>query len=241
MQQAVQAGGPVPENLAYTEVLLGNLYFNRGRLTDAEAQYRRALRNFPGYLQGLAGVACVRAAQGKYAEAIRLYQQAVDIYPVPQYVIALGEVYAVSGNHKKAAETYDLAAAEQSLFEANGVDLDQELALFDADHQRHLDEALAAARRAMRDRPNIVTADSLAWTLYQTGDYQGALTASTEAHRLGTLDALAFFHTGMIELKLGMPVAAKTDLGKAIAINPSFSVLHQQAARQALATLGSNP
>jgi tetratricopeptide (TPR) repeat protein len=241
MQQAIQAGGPVPENLAYTEVLFGNLYFNRGRLTDAEAQFQRALRDFPGYVQGLAGVASIRAAQAKYGEAIRLYQWAIDIYPIPQYVIALGDVYAVSGNNKRAAETYDLAAAEQSLFQANGVDLDQELALFDADHQRNLVEALAAARRAMRDRPNIVTADSLAWTLYETGDYQGALTASTEAHRLGTLDALAFFHTGMIELKLGMSAAAKTDLGKTIAINPYFSLLHQQAVRQALATLGSHP
>jgi tetratricopeptide (TPR) repeat protein len=237
MQQAIQAGGPVPENLAYTEVLLGNLYFNRGRLTDAEAQYQRAIRDFPGYVLGLAGVASIRAAQAKYGEATRLYRQAVDIYPIPQYVIALGDVYAVSGNHKKAAETYDLAAAEQSLFQANGVDLDQELALFDADHQRHLDEALAAARRAIRDRPNIITADSLAWTLYETGDYPGALAASKEAHRLGTLDALAFFHTGMIELKLGMPAAAKADLSKAIAINRYFSVLHQQEALQTLKSL----
>ena len=241
MQQAIQAGGPVPENLAYTEVLLGNLYFNRGRLSDAEAQYQRALRDFPGYVQGLAGVASVRAAQTKYGEAIRLYQRAVDIYPVPQYVIALGDAYAASGSKKKATETYDLAAAEQSLFQANGVDLDQELALFDADHQRHLDEALAAARRAMRDRPNIITADSLAWTLYETGDYPGALAASTQAHRLGTLDALAYFHTGMIELKLGMRAAAKSDLKKAFAINPYFSLLHQQQARNALAALDGQP
>jgi len=231
----------VPENLAYTEVLLGNLYFNAGRLSDAEGEYQRGLRDFPGYVQGLAGIASIRAAQGKYGEAIRLYQRAVDIYPVPQYVIALGDVYAVSGNQKKAAEIYDLAAAEQSLFQANGVDLDQELALFDADHGRDLATALAAANRAMRDRPNVVTADSLAWTLYRTGDYPGALAASGQAHRLGTLDALAFFHSGMIELKLGMTASARADLSRAIAINPYFSVLHQQEARQALASLRSQP
>jgi len=241
MQRAIAAGGPVPENLAYTEVLLGNLYFNAGRLSDAEGEYQRGLRDFPGYVQGLAGIASIRAAQGKYGEAIRLYQRAVDIYPVPQYVIALGDVYAVSGNRKKAAEIYDLAAAEQTLFQANGVDLDQELALFDADHGRDLATALAAANRAMRDRPNVVTADSLAWTLYRTGDYPGALAASGQAHRLGTLDALAFFHSGMIELKLGMTASARADLSRAIAINPYFSVLHQQEARQALASLRSQP
>ena len=237
LKQAIQAGGPVPENLAYTEVLLGNLYFNNGRLVEAEGQYQRALRDFPGYVQGIAGVASVRAAQKKYGEAAKLYQRAIDIYPVPQYVIALGDVYSVANSRKRAAETYDLAAAEQGLFTANGVDLDQELALFDADHRRNPAEALAAARRAMRDRPNVITADSLAWTLYQAGDYQSALAASREAHRLGTLDALAFFHTGMIEYKLGQRSEAVRDLGRAIAINPYFSVLHQAEASQALASL----
>ena len=239
MRQAINAGGPLPENLAYTEVLLGNLYLNRGRLSDAEAQYQRALRDFPGYVQGLAGIASIRAAQKKYSEAIKLYRRAVDIYPIPQYVIALGDVYSVSGDQKKAAETYDLAAAEQALFQANGVDLDQELALFSADHQRHLGDALAAARRAIRDRPNIVSADSLAWTLYETGDYAVALAASTLAHRLGTLDALAYFHTGMIELKLGQKAAARSDLRNAFAINPYFSILYLEPARRALDSLGS--
>lgn len=239
MRQAIEAGGPVPENLAYTEILLGNLYFNQGQLGNAEAQYQRALRDFPGYVQGVAGIASVRAAQAKYPEAIRLYQRAVEIYPVPQYVIALGDVYAVSGNQKQARETYDLAAAEQGLFQANGVDLDQELALFDADQGRNLDGALAAARRAIRDRPNVVTSDSLAWTLYQTGDYAGALEASNQAHRLGTLDALAYFHTGMIELKLSMGARARADLQKAFSINPHFSLVYQRQARQALASLGT--
>ncbi|MEO6796408.1 MAG: tetratricopeptide repeat protein [Candidatus Dormibacter sp.] len=238
MKQAIQAGGPVPENLAYTEVLLGNLYFNSGRLADAEALYQRALRDFPGYVQGLAGVASVRAAQQRFRDAATLYRRAIDIYPVPQYVIALGDVYAVSGDRKKATETYDLAAAEQRLFTANGVDLDQELALFNADHGRNLPEALTAARRAMRDRPNVTTADALAWTLYQAGDYQGALQASGEAHRLGTLDALAYFHTGMIELRLGMAAQARADLTKAFRTNRYFSVLHQQDAKRALVSLG---
>jgi tetratricopeptide (TPR) repeat protein len=238
MKMAIEAGGPVPENRAYTDVLLGNLYLNAGKLSAAEAEYQRALADFPEYVQGIAGVASVRAAQKKYGEAATLYQRAIDIYPVPQYVIALGDVLVASNNGKRAAEAYDLAMAEQALFQANGVDLDQELALFNANHQRNLPAALAAARRAMQDRPNVVSADSLAWTLYQTGDYSGALAASREAHRLGTLDALSFFHTGMIEVRLGMKGEARADLSEALKINPYFSVLHGEAARQTLASLG---
>src|SRR5207244_8348928 len=61
MEQAVEAGGPVPENLAYTRVLLGNLYFNSGRLDAADAQYALAAHEDPGYVRALAGQASVRA------------------------------------------------------------------------------------------------------------------------------------------------------------------------------------
>ena len=62
--------------------------------------------------------------------------------------------------------------------------------------------------------------------------------ASGEAHRLGTRDALAYFHPGMIELRLGMAAQARADLTKAFRTNRYFSVLHQQDAKRALVSLG---
>src|SRR5207245_10906945 len=59
MQKAVEAGGPVPENSAYTRVLLGNLYLNAGRPQQADREYRQALFEYPGYPFGLAGIARV--------------------------------------------------------------------------------------------------------------------------------------------------------------------------------------
>ena len=237
MQRAVEAGGPVPENSAYTRVLLGNLYFSVGRTREADAQYRRALFDDPGYPYALAGVARVEAATHRYPEAIGHYRRAVDTYPLPDFVIALADAYVAAGDRRKAAETYDLAGAEQQLYRANGVDLDAELALFDADHQRDLPAALDAARRAMADRPSVRSADILAWTLYQAGDDRAALTASLQATRLGTQDAGMFFHRGMIEARLGQIAAAVSDLRRALSINPYFSLLWAPVARQTLASL----
>jgi tetratricopeptide (TPR) repeat protein len=237
MAQAVEAGGPVPENSAYTRVLLANLYFNSGRLDDAMAQDRRALFEDPKYPYALAGLAKIDAARGKFQPAIALYRQAVDAYPLPDFVIGLGDVYAASAATRQASETYDLAAAEQQLYRANGVDLDAELALFDADHQRDLPAALAAARRAMIDRPSVRSADVLAWTLYQVGDDRAALAASMQAMRLGSQDASMFFHRGMIEKRLGQTAAAIDDLTHALHINPYFSLLWSPVARETLASL----
>jgi len=239
MQQAVEAGGPVPENSAYTRVLLGNLYFNAGRTREADAQYRRALFDDPGYPQALAGIARVEAASGRYQLAVAHYRQAVDTYPLPDFVIALGDAYAAAGDQRQASETYDLAAAEQQLYRANGVDLDAELALFDADHHRDLSTALTAARAAMADRPSVRTEDILAWTLFQAGDDQKAEAAARQALRLGTQDATMFFHRGMIEARLGQAAAAIGDLQQALHINPYFSLLWAPVARRTLASLGA--
>jgi lipoprotein NlpI len=43
--------------------------------------------------------------------------------------------------------------------------------------------------------------------------------------RLGTRSALFAFHRGMIERALGMRAAARSDLRRALSINPHFSLL----------------
>ncbi|TMC48814.1 MAG: tetratricopeptide repeat protein [Chloroflexi bacterium] len=239
MRMAADAGGGTPENVAYIEVLLGNLHLNHGELDAAEHEYRRALFADPNYVHALAALGRVRAAQSRFDEAVTLLQQAIDIYPLPQYVITLGDVQAAMGRSGDARRSYDLAAAEQQLYQANGVDLDQELALFDADRGQTGPDAIAAARRAARDRPSVQSADALAWTLYVNGELGGALQASLQAHRLGTEDPLFFFHSGMIEAALGMTAQARNDLAHTLTLNPAFSIIHSDEARHELAALES--
>lgn len=237
MRAAIAAGGPAPENVAYTQVLLGNLYFDRGALDQAEAAYRAAQAGFAGYVPAQAGLARVLAARSRYSQAAALYRRAVDLNPAPDYVIALGEVSAAAGDADGARRAFELAVAQQRLFAANGVDLDREQALFEADHGDQV-AALAAARRAMADRPSVYSADALAWALYRTSDLTAALEASRQARRLGTRDALMLFHAGAIEAGLGLRDQARAHLAQALTINPHFSVLHAPEARQALTVLG---
>lgn len=234
MTDAVKAGAPYGENTAYVAVQLGHLYLNSGRLDEAEAAYQQALRFYSNYKPAQAGVARVRAARGDLAGAIALQQDIVAVMPLPEFIITLSDLYRAAGQPAEAARQDELVRAISRLYQANGVDLDLELAMFDADRGQNLAAAIEQARHAYAERPSIKVAGVLAWSLYQAGRYEEAHAASQQALRLGTRDALLHFHAGMIAAKRGDRPAAETALTTALMINPHFSPIYAPEARRTL-------
>jgi tetratricopeptide (TPR) repeat protein len=238
MAQAVEAGGPNSEATLWTQTQLGHLYFNSGDLLRAEQTYQQVLLTNPDYIYAQAGIARVRAAQGRSGEAIDAYAQIVKRLPLPEFVIALGDLYESTGKPAEARRQYDLVRAMQQLNASAGMDVDMELALFDADHGADPQATVQRARASYARRPSIYGADALAWALYRAGDYAEARHYAAEALRLGTRDALLHYHAGMIAKAQGDVAAAREHLQQALAINPHFSVLHAPIVRTALAELG---
>ncbi|TML97342.1 MAG: tetratricopeptide repeat protein [Actinobacteria bacterium] len=127
---------------------IGNVNFNMGRLGTAAKAYRRALRRFPGYVHAEAGLARVEASGGDYREAIARLRGAVNVLPIPAYVIWLGDILHLSGHEAAARREYALVDAIEKLFAANGVRTELQTAVFDLDHDRNVANALARARAA---------------------------------------------------------------------------------------------
>ncbi len=239
MERAATAGASSPENVAWTQAQLGNLFFEQGDLEEAELRYRSTLVVLPDYVYGLAGLGRVAAARGDIDEAVASYTAAIQRLPAPEFVIALGDVLLAAGRSDEADQQYALVAAMQALYAENGVDTDLEMALFDADHGRDLPRAVARAQEGFARCPSIKAADVLSWTLYQSGQYAAAREASRQALRLGTEDALMLFHAGMIEAGLGETATAVDYLQRALRLNPYFSVRYAEQARETLRQLGA--
>jgi tetratricopeptide (TPR) repeat protein len=220
---------------------LGDLAFTVGDLRAAAGDYRKAMAADPSFVPAQAGVAKVAAAQGDVPGAIRSYRHIVEVYPLPQYVVDLGDLLTVSGDPAGAARQYELLRVEAQLFRANGVDMDLEVAQFDAEHVVRTDEGLAAARAEFARRQSVTVADALAWALHAAGHDAEALGYANRSLSLGTRSALFLFHRGMIEKALGRMAAARRDLAAAIDLNPHFSILWGPRAARALASLGGRP
>ncbi len=241
MQQAVNVGQAKSENSAWVNYQLGSLNFNRNELDKAELSFQQSLKIVPDYVYAQAGLAKIKAVRGDVEGALSTYASITKRMPLAEFIIEYGDILKAAGKTSEATRQYDLVRAISRLYNDNGVDTDQEMALFDADHSYKLPEALAKVKKLYEQRPSIKVADTLAWTLYQTGDYSAAAEASRQALKLGTLDSLSLFHAGMIANKLGQPTEARTFLEKALAHNPNFSFLHGPEARQTLVSLGGAP
>ena len=184
------------ENLAWTEFMLGEQYFMMGDLAKAEENAAKSLKDFPKYHRALAEMAQIRAAQGRYAEAIQFYKDAIAIIPLPLYLTALGDVYAVSGDKANAEKQYATVEFIGRLNEINQQVYNRELAVFYADHNRKLPEALTLAEKEFEMRHDVYTSDALAWVLLKNGQAARAKVEMEKALRMGTKDALMEYPRG---------------------------------------------
>ena len=236
MRMALHAAGTA-QDASWASYQLGELYWNTGRVQRAASAYHAALHYDDTFVPPLAGLAKVAWAAGDVDDAIARYRTVVARYPLPEHVIALGDLYATTGRTALAQRQYALVRTEEQLFRANGVNVDLELALFDADHGRPSD-GLRAAREEWSRRHSVHVADALGWALYRDGRASEALPFARRALSVGMRNALFFFHAGMIERATGDTAAARRDLTEAVDINPHFSILYAGVAGHVLASLG---
>lgn len=225
-----------PEGIAWCRVHLGEVLMNLGKPDEAEREFDHALFIFPDYHLALAAKARARFRAGDIENAVALYKRAAERVPSPEYIAALGDLYTKLGRADEAMQQY----GQVEFIEKAGVDggtYSRQLAMFWADHDLRLDDALAIAQREREARRDIYASDTLAWCLYKKGRFLDAQIAVNEALRLGTRDPKLFYHAGMIALSLGERQAGEDFLEKALAINPSFDILHADVAREELKKL----
>ncbi|MGH2774281.1 MAG: tetratricopeptide repeat protein [Actinomycetota bacterium] len=221
---------------SWTGYQLGELFFNSGEYDRAKGFYSEARRLDPVSVLPAVGLARVAGATGDVDRAIRILKRVTRRQPFGEYLVLLGDLLGAADRPAEAKAQYELATTIAQLYRSNGVNVDLEQALFDADHGR-AEDALRVARAEYERRRSVHVADALAWALHANGDYETAARFSREALRLGTRSALFHYHAGMIAMKLGRRAGAIEHLSTSLEINPHFSFLHAPLARRTLGDL----
>lgn len=237
MDVAVKAADPRdPEGVAWYRVHLGDELMNLGRSAAAELEYQKALLIFPDYPLALAAKARALVRAGKLQEAVEFYERSQNRAPLPDTIVALGDLYQKLGRLDDAKRQYELVEFVEKNSAASGT-YSRQLAMFWADHDQKLDEALQIVERERANRADIFTCDALAWALFKNNRIDEASNAIEEALRLGTRDGRMFYHAGMIYNAAGDRAKAKKFLKLAFATNPTFDLMQADIARQTLQSI----
>lgn len=246
MQQAVRYARPRDfETIAWARVHLGDELLNAGRPADAETQYDLALEALPDYHLALSGKARARLRAGDIEGAVSYYQKSQARVPLPDTVIALGDLLTVTGRTEEARKQYELlefiegAGSSGAAGATEATTYSRQLAMYYANHDLQVQKALTIARQERAVRADVYTCDALAWCLFKNHLVDEARQAITEALRLGTRDAQIHYHAGLIYQALGDREKALKHLRIALEINPTFDALQAERARQAHAEMAA--
>ncbi len=234
MELALNAAGGQPEPTAWAHVEIGKLELGRGRLETAERRFQAALAGAPGYIYAFEQMARVEAAKGNLTRAIADARRASETIPLPQFVALLGDLLERRGDTAAARRQHATVGAIDRLLAANGVRVDLESAVYRADHEIAPAQTVALARQARADRPSIYGDDALGWALARAGQCREAVQWSQRSLRLGTEDALLWFHRGYAAGCAGDKAGMRTWYTRALALNPQFSIRFAPLARKAL-------
>jgi tetratricopeptide (TPR) repeat protein len=234
MVVAVKAANPRnAENVGWYRVHLGLDLMNAGKRAEGEREFDIALETFPNYHLALVAKARARVAAGDFDGAIQFYLRAQARVPLPEVVISLGDLYSKLGRVIEAKQQYELVDFIERQAAGNAT-YSRQLALFWADHDMKLDEALKIMQQERVSRADIYTSDSLAWCLFKKGRVAEAKESIEQAMRLGTRDARILYHAGMIYDALNDRHRAVKNLKLALDADFSFDVLQADAAKRKL-------
>lgn len=203
--QAMQMAGEAtsahdPEARAWYGAQVGELYLRMGQLVNAEREYRRAAFLFPNHPFAMIGHGKVQAVRGNREGALAIFLEQFRRTPTLDLAARIGDLYAQGGNSAETERYYQLG---EELAGPGIAQTEANLALFLAEHDRKLPEAVKVAQAVATKRHDIFTQDALAWAYYKTGRLDEAFSASQRALRTGTHDERILSHAAAIRAALG--------------------------------------
>jgi tetratricopeptide (TPR) repeat protein len=208
---------------AWMELQRGLLDLAHGRYDNAMAHYEQAREAYSGYWLVDKHIAELFGAQGKFEEAVALYEKVVARVPRPDLQQTLGDLYVSMGEPDQARPWHEKAlAAYLESAQRGDVHYLHHLADFYADVREDGAEAMRWARKDLKLRPNFATQAALAWASYRAGQLAEALDLTHEALSSGVRDAKLFFQAAVIHQAAGRTGEGKQFLREAAKLNPHY-------------------
>jgi TolA-binding protein len=183
----------------YAMFQVGNSYYRSGRTFEAVTTFRRVLRIYPFSRlkeQAQYNIAYIYLNSDNYSQAIEEFQTVINKYPGTEWAARsqynIGDSYYNSGEYERAIEAYknvlqNYPRSSYIIDAVNGIQYSQL-------SSTGVDSSSAVLEDFLSNNPSSGTADRLRYrqaeTIYQTGDYEGAIKEFRQYLRITNSDNL---------------------------------------------------
>jgi TolA-binding protein len=183
----------------YAMFQVGNSYYRSGRTFEAVTTFRRVLRIYPFSRlkeQAQYNIAYIYLNSDNYSQAIEEFQTVISKYPGTEWAARsqynIGDSYYNAGEYDRAIEAYknvlnNYPKSSYIIDAVNGIQFSQL-------SSTGTDSSSAVLEDFLSNNPSSGTADRLRYrqaeTVYQTGDYQGAIKEFRQYLRITNSDDL---------------------------------------------------
>jgi tetratricopeptide (TPR) repeat protein len=202
---------------------LGAVLLQQGRVEEAIADAREALRINPDFAEAHGDLANDLIQQGRIEQAIAEFRKAIQINPA--YATAhsnLGNALLQQGRTGDAIAEYREALRIDPTIATADYDLGNALL-----QQGRTDDAIAAYREALRVNPALAEARAnLGNALIRQGRTDDAIAEFRRATQINPTDAKARYNLGNALLQQGGAEEAIAQFRDALRINPAFAEAH---------------
>jgi len=164
---------------------VGELYLQLVKPDDAEREFRHATFYFPDYPHAMIGLAKLKVARGDRSGAREDFLAQFKRTPTLDLAARIGDLFRAEGDAGQAERYYQLA---EELAGPAIAQTEPAFAMFLAERDRKLPEALRIAESVSAIRHDIFTDDALGWALYKAGRIPEACAAAKRALRTGSGD-----------------------------------------------------
>jgi len=183
----------------YAMFQVGNSYYRSGRTFEAVTTFRRVLRIYPFSRlkeQAQYNIAYIYLNSDNYSQAIEEFQTVISKYPGTEWAARsqynIGDSYYNAGEYERAIEAYknvleNYPRSSYIIDAVNGIQYSQL-------SSTGVDSSSAVLEDFLSNNPSSGTADRLRYrqaeTIYQTGDYEGAIKEFRQYLRITNSDNL---------------------------------------------------
>jgi len=196
---------------------LGTVYWNMGKMSAAENEWRIALRLAPNNEYALHNLGLVAQAAGRYHEAESLYWRALTAQPnYSDAHLDLGKTYEAMGRLPEAETQYHAAVRLAPLNNRAHNTLSE--FYFD---RRRLPEAETEARRSVEIRPTTQGYWDLGLAEWMQGNRAGAEQAFLGSAALSPSDSKAHFMLGLFYMDSGRNAEAIREYRVGLQLDPT--------------------